>query len=107
MIEIWRLRVDVLSTHALLWLAGAGRTGEPVPEVHLYLYDRYWRLAKYYERRGNARKAAAMRSKAEVHYHDSGHDGPPFAAVAMQRPARPSRTPAAMNPRESDSDDAA
>lgn len=70
--SMWRLRSDVLSTKVLLWVAGAGRSGEPTPEVHRYLYDRYWRLAVEHERKGHRRKAAGCRSKAELHYRLSG-----------------------------------
>ena len=34
----WGLRGDLIITNAMLWVAGAGRVGEPKPEVHLYLY---------------------------------------------------------------------
>ena len=85
----WALRADVLSTRVLLWLAGGGRLGEPTPDVHLYLYHRYWRLAEYHARCGHAQRAARSRRKAEEHYQQSGHDGPPFAAamaLAIPRP---------------------
>src|SRR5712691_6965016 len=86
----WELRGDLIITNAILWVAGAGRVGEPTPEVHLYLYDRYWRLADHYERRGNRKKASRLRVKAEAHYKHSGHTGPPFAAaMAMPRPRSP------------------
>ena len=83
----WRLRADLLSTRALLWMAGAGRWGDVRPEVHLYLYDRYWRLSVHHERQGRPSRAAVLRAKAEKHYRESGHAGPPFAAaLAMPRP---------------------
>ena len=86
----WGLRSDLIITNAILWVAGAGRLGEPKPEVHLYLYDRYSRLAGYYERRGNRTRASRLRIKAEAHYRHSGHTGPPFAAaMAMLRPRSP------------------
>jgi len=86
----WGLRGDLIITNAILWVAGAGRVGEPRPEVHLYLYDRYWRLADYYERRGNRKKASRLRTKAAAHYKHSGDTGPPFAAaMAMPRPRSP------------------
>ena len=83
----WGLRSDLIITNALLWVAGAGRVGEPTPEVHLYLYDRYSRLAEHYDRHGNKKKARRLRAKAEAHYNRSGHTGPPFAA-AMAMPRR-------------------
>lgn len=86
----WGLRADLITIRSLLWLAQARRGGEFQPEVHLYLYDRYWRLAEHYERRGNKRKALRLRIKAEAHYRQSGHDGPPFAAaIAMPVPRPP------------------
>ena len=86
----WGLRGDVIVTNALLWVVTVRRAGEPKPEVHLYLYDRYWRLAEYYERRGKRKKAAYLYAKAEAHYRSSGQSGPPFAAaMAMPRPRSP------------------
>jgi len=86
----WRLRSDLVVTNAILWVATARRVGEPKPEVHLYLYDRYSRLAEHYERRGRKKKAARLRAKAEAHCNRSGHTGPPFAAaMAMPRPRSP------------------
>ena len=78
--SLWRICADLLSARALIWVASAGRSAELRPEVHLYLYDRYWRLSVQYERRGKARLAERYRVKAERHYGLSGHDGPPFAA---------------------------
>jgi hypothetical protein len=98
----WGLRTDLIVTHALLWLAGARRGGEPKPEVHLYLHDRYSRLAEHYDRRGNGEKAARLRVKAEAHYRRSGHTGPPFAAaMAMSRPRPPFFTRAVAEDRDS------
>ena len=86
----WGLRGDVIITKAIFWVATARRAGEPKPEVHLYLYDRYSRLAEHYERRGRRKKASRLRAKAEAHYQRSGHTGPPFAAaMAMPRPRSP------------------
>jgi len=86
----WALRGDLFVTNALLWVASARRTGEPKPEVHLYLYDRYSRLAEYYARRGNRKKATRLHEKAEAHWRRSGRPGPPFAAaMAMPRPRSP------------------
>ena len=83
----WELRYDLASTHVLLWVANAGRSGTPTPDVHLFLYDRYWRLAEYHAEKGHRRRAAALRERAVQHYRLSGHDGPPFAAaLALGRP---------------------
>ena len=86
----WGLGSDLAVTNALLWVVSVRRAGEPKPEVHLYLYDRYWRLAKYYKGRGNRKKAARLYEKAEAHYRLSGRPGPPFAAaLAMPQPRSP------------------
>jgi hypothetical protein len=87
----WTLRSDLLTTHVLLWVVGAGRLGKPTPDVHLYLYDRYWRLAHYHAERGNVAKASRLRSKAEEHFTRSGYPGPrpPAAAMAMPHPRPP------------------
>jgi hypothetical protein len=86
----WGLRGDLVVTNALLWVVSVRHAGEPRPEVHLYLYDRYRRLADYYQRRGKRKKAAGLYEKAEEHYTRSGRPGPPFAAaLAMPRPRSP------------------
>jgi hypothetical protein len=87
----WQLRSDLIVTHVLLWVAGAGRLGEPVPGVHLYLYDRYSRLAQYHQRRGHPKRASRLFAKADKHYRRSGYTGPPpfAAAMAMPRPRPP------------------
>ena len=86
----WELRGDLVVTNALLWVVTVRRAGPLKPEVHLYLYDRYWRLAEYYQRRGKRKKAAQLYEKAEEHYRRSGRTGPPFAAaMAMPRPRSP------------------
>jgi hypothetical protein len=83
------LRADLATAHGLLWLARAPGA-ELHPEVHLYLYDRYWRLARYHERRGNKQKALRLRAKAAEHWRHTGDDGPPFAvALAMPVPRPP------------------
>lgn len=87
-VNSWRIHADWLSVRALLWVAMAGRRGELDlrPEVHLFLYERYWRLAEIYERKGSGVKAGRSRKKAEHHWSLSGGDGPPFAAaLAMGR----------------------
>src|SRR5207237_9800037 len=104
----WQLRGDLIVTNAILWVVSARRVGEPKPEVHLYLYDRYSRLAEHYERRGRRKKASRLRAKAEAHYQRSGHTGPPFAAaMAMTRPRSPFLTWAVGKRERCGPDDAA
>src|SRR5687768_4404755 len=86
----WGLRSDLVVTNALLWVVSVRSAGQPKPEVHLYLYDRCWRLAEYYRGRGKRKKAAKLYEKTEAHYRRSGRPGPPFAAaMAMPRPRSP------------------
>jgi hypothetical protein len=104
----WGLRTDLLTMHSLLWVARLRPRVEPRPEVHLYLYDRYWRLAEYHERRGHGNKAARLRTKAMMHFRQSGNDGPPFAAaLAMPVPRPPLSTRAVARQPGRDPDDAA
>jgi len=75
-------------------------------DVHLYLWDRYSRLAAYYQRRGNRRKASRLHAKAAAHFKGSGHTGPPFAAaMAMPRPRPPFFTQATGRQRDDRSPD--
>jgi hypothetical protein len=91
----WRLRFDLASTRVLLWFAGAGRIGDPTPEVHRYLSDRYARLATCHEARGRQAAAHRMWECAEFHHNLAGPDDPPPAiAVAMPVPQRPTFTDA-------------
>ena len=86
----WRLRYDLITGLALLWVASAGRAASAKPEVHLYLADRYARLAHCHASRGAHTKAERLRSKADVHYRQAGPIGPPpAAALAMPVPQEP------------------
>jgi len=102
----WKVRLDLLSARILVWIASAGRTDELRPEVHLFLYDRYWRLSTYYEQRGKPGRAERYRTKARRHYDCSGHEGPPFSAAASMPLPHPGVRVWAVSQR-SDSDDAA
>ncbi len=100
----WRLRFDLVSTRTLLWFAAAGRTGEPTPEVHRYLSDRYARLARYHERRGHERAARRLWESAEFHWQLAGPEGPPPAvAVTLPLPPRLTFTNAIARWRDGDS----
>jgi hypothetical protein len=85
--SLWSLRYDLFSAKLLVWVASIGQDGELRPEAHLYLFDRYWRLAEMHRERGHHAKARALRAKAEEHYRAGGGDGPPYAAaMGMPRP---------------------
>lgn len=108
----WRLRFDLLSVRALLWLAGAGRIGDPTPEVHRYLADRYARLAAYHEGKGHQASARRLWDSAEFHFGLAGPDAdpdgtPPAAAMAMPVPNRPTLTDAVARWRANDPPDGA
>jgi hypothetical protein len=89
-----QLRYDLASARVLLWVAGAGRRGEMRREVHLFLADRYGRLALYYRSQGNVRKANRIDARAAWHYAAGGPPPPSAAAMAMPIPRPPARTSA-------------
>jgi hypothetical protein len=104
----WRLRLDIGTTHALVWIANP--TGRRLlnPEVHLYLADRYGRLARHHRLHGNARRAERLERKAERHFELGGGDAPrPAAAMAMPIPRPPTFVDAVAHREADDSDDAA
>jgi hypothetical protein len=108
--SIPKLYADLTWVLTLLWIAKAGRPGEPRPQVHYYLGDRYWRLAEQYRRKGSTEKAQRLQVKAEYHLKASGWDRPPpaAAAMAMPIPRRPTFTEAiGWRSREAPPDDAA
>jgi hypothetical protein len=88
--SILKLHADLAWILTLVWIAKAGRSGEPQPKVHYYLGDRYWRLSERYKTRGSVRRARLVRAKAEQHLSASGWDPlPPAAAMSMPIPKRP------------------
>ena len=87
--DAWRCRADLVTTLPLLWVASRGGLREPPPAVHLFLWDRYVRLAEHHSRRGHRRTAMRLHRKAEAHYRRSGHRGPPFAAALAMPVPRP------------------
>ena len=90
-----KLHADLVWVLTLLWIAKAGRSGEPQPQVHYYLGDRYWRLSERYKARGSVKRAHRLRARAERHLRASGWDPlPPAAAMAMPIPKRPTFTEA-------------
>ena len=89
-------------------MVGFVQFATPKPEVHRFMFDRYWRLADHHDRRGAERRAARLRALAEYHYRAGGLDDPPPAvAVAMPVPVRPRLTWAVAAPPDDPDDDAA
>jgi hypothetical protein len=84
---VWQLRYDVLSVRVLAAVAIARGAGTLKPEVHLFLGDRYDRLADHYGRLGAGRRARRLAAKARWHYAQAGFDDfPRAAAIAMPLP---------------------
>lgn len=105
-----RLRIDILVAPILLFLAKAGKSGEPNSDVCYYLGDRYWRLAECYRGRGVSGKASEFQAKAEWYLRESGwwNGGPYGGALAMPIPKRLTFTAAiGWRPRQRPPDDAA
>jgi hypothetical protein len=83
----WQLRVDLLTTHALLLVVRARGDESLRPEVHRYFADRYASLAHYQRRLGHTGRANALWAKSLRHWHWGGGDPiPPTAALAMPIP---------------------
>ena len=86
-LSLWRLRWDVASTHVLVWLARPSETTVLRPEVHLFLADRYGRLARHHQRLGHARRATELDLMAEEQFRlGGGGELPPAVAIAMPVP---------------------
>ncbi len=106
--SLWQLRWDLASTHVLVWLARPSETRELRPEVHLFLADRYGRLARYHRRNGHGRRAVALDRKAEEHFRlGGGNEPPPAVAMAMPVPRPRVLVGAIARPRPWDPHDAA
>jgi len=104
----WQLRWDLASTHVLLWLAHPSEDEVLRPEVHLFLADRYGRLARHHQRLGHARRALVLNQKAEEHCRlGGGNEPPPAVAMAMPVPSPRILVDAVARPRPWDPDDAA
>lgn len=102
------LSLDLMSARLLIWIASVGRDAELTPDAHLYLSDRYQRLARHHRAYGRLAKAARLQAKADAHCLNVGGDGPPYAAaMAMPRPRAFIRTDAVSRSRMDDPDDAA
>jgi hypothetical protein len=86
----WALRLDIASTRVLLWLARPSESRPLRPEVHLFLADRYGRLARVHARSGRRELARRSDEKAAHHFRLGGGEWPPPAvAVAMAIPRHP------------------
>jgi hypothetical protein len=86
-VSVWRLRYDLLSVRLMLLLVGRVSQEDLKPEVHLYLGDRYQRLADHLARRGLSARAGRLDDKARWHYAQAGFDDfPRAAAMAMPVP---------------------
>ncbi len=85
-VNLW---ADVAWTQGLLKVSGLFRSGEPLPEVYLYLADRYGRLARCYGRKGRKEREKVMDAKAAHYFRLGGGEPPSTAAVAMPRPRPP------------------
>jgi hypothetical protein len=105
--SISQLRIDILVAHLLLFVAKAGKPGEPNSDVCFYLGNRYLRLAEKYQRSGASSKSLRLRGKAEKYLGPL--QGPPYAAaMAMPIPRRPTFTAAiGWRTRKGPPDDAA
>jgi hypothetical protein len=90
---LWALRADLFWARTLLGVAAFGATDSLQPEIHYYLFDRYFRLSELHQERGHAHRAARLRRLADWHYERSGSDTPPPAvATALPAPRRPTLT---------------
>ncbi len=86
----WRLRYDIGLVTGLARVVFLGREVQLSPEFHMFLYDRYWRLAKWHEAKGHAKRSRVLKSRALRHWEETGYDRPPPAvALAMPIPMPP------------------
>jgi hypothetical protein len=84
--SVWQVRWDIASTWALVRFVRPFGERELRPEVHLFLADRYSRLAQHHRRGGHAGRALALERKAQEHLRLGGGDLPPAVAIAMPVP---------------------
>ena len=105
--SIWRLRLDLASARALMLLGSSPADEDLNPDVHLFLYDRYSRLAALHEAAGRRANAAALRGRAQYHFGFCA-GGPQTDPDRADRPSRPPvRILAFGGQRRSPRDDAA
>ena len=87
LLRILRLRLQLASTHALIWAATFGRDGELRPEAHFALADLHFRLSDAYQAAG--RWLPARRHRVIANRHAAAGPPPPTrpaAAMAMPLP---------------------
>jgi hypothetical protein len=107
-LSTWKLRWDLASTQVLIWLAHPSEDRQLRPEVHLFLADRYGRLAQHHRRRGHLRQAATLDGRAEEHFRlGGGIEPPPAVSMAMPIPRPRVLVKAARGIQSSDPNDAA
>jgi hypothetical protein len=100
-VSVWRLRWDLAWARGLLWMARSGQGGrQPRREVHLFLADRYGRLAEHFQAEGAFADAVRWKRKFDFHYRAAGGSGGPPSggprydgAMAMPRPRPLPETP--------------
>jgi hypothetical protein len=98
--SIWGLRLDLVSAKVLLLLGSSPSDEDLEPSVHLFFYDRYWRLAVLHEAAGRNERAAMLRAGAEYHFAFC-RGGPPDQAATARAP-RPSMRALAFGRRDRD-----
>jgi hypothetical protein len=104
--SVWQVRWDIASTWVLVRFVSPLGGRELRPEVHLFLADRYSRLAQHHRRVGHVQPALALERKAKDHLRLGGGDLPPAVALAMPVP-RPAVPVSAIGRPEGGPDDAA
>jgi hypothetical protein len=104
--SVWQARWDIASTWALVRFIRPFGERELRPEVHLFLADRYGRLAHHHRRIGHVGRALALERKAQEHLRLGGGDLPPAVAMAMPVP-KPVIQVSAISRLEDGPDDAA
>jgi hypothetical protein len=91
--HIWKLHGDLITARLLLWIAGAGRTGDPTPDAHRYLANLYAAFAECYKQDNNFVAVRKYSTNAAFHFRLAGPEidpdnNPPAAALAMPIPKR-------------------
>jgi len=94
----WRLHADLAWGRLLAAVATLDEEATLRPDVHLFLGDRYWWLARRHHLRGRQRRAERLLRKARFHLRlGGGPEPPPFAAAVMPIP-RPAFFTSAIGP---------